>query len=65
MSAIQTQTQNEPLSAPLVFTLAAGAGLSVASIYYSQPMLDIISKQFNAGIGAVGMVPMLTQAGYA
>jgi predicted MFS family arabinose efflux permease len=65
MSAIQTQTQNEPLSAPLVFTLAAGAGLSVASIYYSQPMLDIISKQFNAGIGVVGMVPMLTQAGYA
>ncbi|MGF9658967.1 MFS transporter [Pantoea agglomerans] len=65
MSAIQTQTQNERLSAPLVFTLAAGAGLSVASIYYSQPMLDIISKQFNAGIGAVGMVPMLTQAGYA
>ncbi|NBB55231.1 MFS transporter [Pantoea vagans] len=65
MSAIQTQTQNESLSTPLVFTLAAGAGLSVASIYYSQPMLDIISKQFNAGIGAVGMVPMLTQAGYA
>ncbi|QCA02882.1 MFS transporter [Pantoea vagans] len=65
MSAIQTQTQNEALSTPLVFTLAAGAGLSVASIYYSQPMLDIISKQFNAGIGAVGMVPMLTQAGYA
>jgi len=65
VSAIQTQTQNESLSTPLVFTLAAGAGLSVASIYYSQPMLDIISKQFNAGIGAVGMVPMLTQAGYA
>lgn len=65
MSAIQTQTQNESLSTPMVFTLAAGAGLSVASIYYSQPMLDIISKQFNAGIGAVGMVPMLTQAGYA
>jgi len=65
MSAISTQTQNESLSTPLVFTLAAGAGLSVASIYYSQPMLDIISKQFNAGIGAVGMVPMLTQAGYA
>ena len=65
MSAISTQTQNESLSTTLVFTLAAGAGLSVASIYYSQPMLDIISKQFNAGIGAVGMVPMLTQAGYA
>ncbi|BAN99093.1 hypothetical protein E05_43270 [Plautia stali symbiont] len=46
----------EKLPAPLVFTLAAGAGLSVASIYYSQPMLDIISKQFNVGIGSVGMV---------
>ena len=55
----------EKLPAPLVFTLAAGAGLSVASIYYSQPMLDIISKQFNVGIGSVGMIPMLTQAGYA
>lgn len=54
-----------PLSTPLVFTLAAGAGLSVASIYYSQPMLDIIGKQFNAGISSVGMVPMLTQVGYA
>jgi len=39
--------------------------LSVASIYYSQPMLDIIGKQFNVGVGAVGMVPMLTQMGYA
>ncbi|MHA6313050.1 MULTISPECIES: MFS transporter [Pantoea] len=66
MSAIRSiATPNETLPAPLVFTLAAGAGLSVASIYYSQPMLDIISKQFNVGIGAVGMVPMLTQAGYA
>ncbi|ORM51576.1 MFS transporter [Pantoea conspicua] len=66
MSAIRTiTTPNETLPAPLVFTLAAGAGLSVASIYYSQPMLDIISRQFNVGIGAVGMVPMLTQAGYA
>jgi len=67
MSAISQSTAlpAEKLPAPLVFTLAAGAGLSVASIYYSQPMLDIISKQFNVGIGSVGMVPMLTQAGYA
>jgi predicted MFS family arabinose efflux permease len=67
MSATRSMTHSssETLPAPLVFTLAAGAGLSVASIYYSQPMLDIISKQFNVGVGAVGMVPMLTQAGYA
>ena len=67
MSAISQSSAMpaEKLPTPLVFTLAAGAGLSVASIYYSQPMLDIISKQFNVGIGSVGMVPMLTQAGYA
>jgi predicted MFS family arabinose efflux permease len=67
MSAMTQSSERvtESLPAPLVFTLAAGAGLSVASIYYSQPMLDIISKQFNASIGSVGMVPMLTQAGYA
>ncbi len=66
MSALSSSAMTaEKLPAPLVFTLAAGAGLSVASIYYSQPMLDIISKQFNVGIGSVGMIPMLTQAGYA
>lgn len=67
MSAINSIAASpaERLPGPLVFTLAAGAGLSVASIYYSQPMLDIIGKQFNVGVGAVGMVPMLTQMGYA
>ncbi|MEZ3500840.1 MFS transporter [Pantoea sp. KPR_PJ] len=67
MSAINSAaaTPADSLPGPLVFTLAAGAGLSVASIYYSQPMLDIISKEFSVGVGAVGMVPMLTQMGYA
>ncbi|MGP0154166.1 MFS transporter [Pantoea ananatis] len=67
MSAVKTMTPHatERLPAPLVFTLAAGAGLSVASIYYSQPMLDIIGKQFQVSVSTVGMVPMLTQAGYA
>lgn len=67
MSAINSVAARpaETLPGPLVFTLAAGAGLSVASIYYSQPMLDIIGKQFSVGVGAVGMVPMLTQMGYA
>lgn len=68
MSALNSTAnaaEAEKLPAPLVFTLAAGAGLSVASIYYSQPMLDIIGKQFHASVSSVGMVPMLTQAGYA
>ncbi|WP_294901376.1 MFS transporter [Tatumella sp. UBA2305] len=65
MSAIEQTMNEEKLSAPLLFTLAAGAGLTVASIYYSQPMLGIMGKQFNATTSQSGMIPMLTQIGYA
>ncbi|MBS0856236.1 MULTISPECIES: MFS transporter [unclassified Tatumella] len=65
MSAIEQTTNDEHLSAPLLFTLAAGAGLSVAAIYYSQPMLGLMGKQFNATTAQSGLIPMLTQAGYA
>lgn len=53
------------LSAKVVFLLATGAGLSVASIYYSQPMLGIMGNAFHAGVSDTGMVPTLTQVGYA
>ncbi|EMB7753142.1 MFS transporter [Serratia marcescens] len=52
-------------SANVVFLLAAGAGLSVASIYYSQPMLGMMAADFHAGVADAGMVPTLTQLGYA
>ena len=45
--------------------LATGAGLSVATLYYSQPMLGVLGADIQAGERAVGMVPMLTQLGYA
>lgn len=53
------------LPAKLVFTLAAGTGLSVASIYYSQPMLSVMGPSLNATLTETGMVPTLTQIGYA
>lgn len=53
------------LSGKIIFTLAAGAGLSVASIYYSQPMLGIMGGNLNASTTSVGLIPTLTQAGYA
>ena len=49
----------------LVLLLATGAGLSVASIYYSQPMLGVLGADLHAGAGTVGLVPTLTQLGYA
>src|SRR3954451_6502068 len=49
----------------LVLLLAAGAGLSVASLYYSQPMLSVLGDDIGASPRAVGWVPTVTQLGYA
>lgn len=54
-----------PLSGRTVLMLASGAGFSVASIYYSQPMLAILSGDLQASVTASGLVPTLTQMGYA
>lgn len=50
---------------PLVFLLAAGAGLAAASLYYSQPMLGVLGADIGAADRTVGWVPTLTQLGYA
>ena len=57
-------TSAEP-SARLVLLLASGAGLSVASLYYSQPMLGILAEDFGVSALNIGFVPTLTQLGYA
>lgn len=53
------------LPSSLVALLAVGAGLSVASLYYNQPVLDAIARDLQASAAEVGLVPMLTQLGYA
>ncbi|WP_417067819.1 MFS transporter [Niveibacterium terrae] len=62
LSALPTTA--EP-SSRQVFLLASGAGLAVASLYYSQPMLGILASAIGASSGAIGWVPTLTQLGYA
>lgn len=49
----------------MLLMLAAGAGFSVAALYYAQPMLGVIGADLDAGAQAVGLVPTLTQLGYA
>ncbi|WP_345541417.1 MFS transporter [Variovorax defluvii] len=53
------------LSTGLVFLLACGAGLAVASLYYAQPMLGQLTEETGASVRQAGLVPTLTQLGYA
>ncbi len=59
------ETHTAAPSRGLVLLLATGAGLSVATLYYSQPILGVLGTDIHAGERSVGMVPMLTQLGYA
>lgn len=53
------------LSRPLLLLLATGAGLGVASLYYSQPMLGLLAAAFHASDSKASLLPTLTQLGYA
>lgn len=60
-SAPPTQT----LAPRLILAMAAATGFSVASIYYSQPMLGVMGPSLSAAPATIGLVPTLTQLGYA
>ncbi len=70
MSAVETtgeasENAARPAARPPILLLAAGTGMAVASLYYSQPMLGILAGDLHAGGQAIGWVPTLTQVGYA
>ncbi|MBT9520954.1 MAG: MFS transporter [Dechloromonas sp.] len=68
MSSIQNtheSSQTAPLAPRLILLLAAGAGFAVATLYYSQPILGILGPDTGASDRAIGLVPTLTQLGYA
>jgi predicted MFS family arabinose efflux permease len=49
----------------LLLLLAITAGVSVANIYFNQPLLDGFRQSFPADAHWVGVVPTMTQLGYA
>ncbi len=49
----------------LLLLLATIAGVSVANIYYNQPLLDDFRQSFPGSASWVGTVPAVTQLGYA
>lgn len=56
---------NQGLPMSLVVTLSVLAGISVANIYYCQPLLNMIREDIGLSVFWVNMVPVLTQVGYA
>ncbi|HTD04189.1 MFS transporter [Undibacterium sp.] len=49
----------------LVLLFAAACGLSVANVYYAQPLLDALARDFGFSDAAVGIVITATQLGCA
>lgn len=45
--------------------MATTSGLAVANLYYAQPLLDLIARNFAVTQGAAAVVITLTQIGYA
>lgn len=58
-------TPRADLPRGLVMLFALASGLSVANVYYAQPLLDALVRDFGIGRAAVGGVVTATQAGCA
>jgi len=61
--AFQTESVSEP-GKVLVFAMAGACGIAVANVYYTQPMLGVITRSFPSEF-ATSLIPTATQFGYA
>ncbi|USA45355.1 MFS transporter [Acinetobacter sp. C26M] len=57
--------QSKKLPISLVWLFAIASGLSVANVYYAQPLLDAIATDLAISYAAVGSVILITQIGCA
>jgi predicted MFS family arabinose efflux permease len=53
------------MRASLIWIMAIASGATVANLYYNQPLLALMGQQFRATAREIGLIPMLTQVGYA
>ncbi len=55
----------DSLTSSLVWIMAITSGAAAANLYYNQPLLALLQQSFHASAHATGLIPMLTQIGYA
>jgi predicted MFS family arabinose efflux permease len=55
----------EALSTRLVALIAVATGAVVANLYYAQPLLHEVARNFHSGPGATSLIITCTQVGYA
>ena len=61
----QKLVENGGVPASLLWLLAVIAALSVANLYYNQPLLNRISDDLHVSEFTANLIPMTTQMGYA
>ena len=61
---IMEQTKQKEISTLQLIILAFAAGVCVANIYYSQPIIITLAKYFNVDEAVAGQMPIYSQAGY-
>jgi predicted MFS family arabinose efflux permease len=54
-----------PMDRRLVWVLAVACALSVANLYYIQPILVNMGQTFHVSVNQMGFIATLTQLGYA
>lgn len=52
-------------SGGMILMFALACGLTAGSLYYAQPLLETLGRQFNVGEAATGLIVTITQLGYA
>ncbi len=65
LGAQMTETEQKAPPGWLVLLLAVSCGLTVANLYYAQPLLVELRQAFGVGEAAAGGVVTATQIGYA
>ena len=57
--------ENKGIPSSLLWILATVAGVSVANLYYCQPLLNVMCRDLDITEFQANLIPMITQIGYA